>query len=165
MKGGELSLSSACRYYHLIGCQGLAFEGGAAELEEEEVLVELGLGAELHWRTTAPQSEETSPTGRIPRLMHSGYKLKIEKGTLKGATFAGSKDLIEGNSSEIGGNLFHRATLHTLPDGRSNLKRRGEYENYENREVKKTTAEYSVQQLLGQCLKTESPRGASSPSN
>ena len=72
LKGGELSLSSACKGCHLIGCQGLAFEGGAAELEEEEVL-ELGLGAR---RTTAPQSEETSPTGRIPRLMHGRQKSK-----------------------------------------------------------------------------------------
>ena len=86
LKGGKLSLSLACRDYHLIGCQGLAFEGGAAELEEEEVLVELGLGAELHWRTTAPQSEETSPPGRILRLlMHAGYKLRrpLRKGLKK----------------------------------------------------------------------------------
>lgn len=76
LKGGELSLSSACKGCHLIGCQGLAFEGGAAELEEEDVL-ELGLGAR---RTTAPQSEETSPPGRIPRLMHGRLK---SKGTLR----------------------------------------------------------------------------------
>ena len=73
LKGGELSLSSACKGCHLIGCQGLAFEGGAGELEEEV----LELGAEqLERRTTAPQSEETSLPGRIPRLIHRGYKLK-----------------------------------------------------------------------------------------
>ena len=36
-----VSLSSACKGCHLIGCQGLAFEGGSGELEEEV----LGLGA------------------------------------------------------------------------------------------------------------------------
>ena len=47
-------------------------EGGSGESEEEV----LGLGAEqLEGRTTAPQSEETSLPGRIPRLTHcTGYK-------------------------------------------------------------------------------------------
>ena len=111
---GRLSLSilawKGCR---LIGCQGLAFEGGAG-------IVGGGFSSELSSprRTTAPQSEETSPPGRMQLDSNWRGGSEIPERDWKGTRFCRKRNLIKESSSAIGGSFL--TLLDTLSDGRSN---------------------------------------------